>query len=492
MSPPGEHASDSSSIPVLIHRIGDSRLLLSERSFNSRHFPPMRDWYGVHRQLMIYAMLLLPGVLFAAPPAFQAGAPDATLQARTVVPDVVEAPLPSPIPADDSDRGIAGLRGLIVENRGQVTDGSGHRSRDAAYAAQVGDLTLYFTRQGVSYVFADAGDDAERSGSRDSRGSSDAAPAFHRMDLELVGASRDMAIQPGKELDGGASYYLPHVADGIVDVPAYRSLLYQNVYRNVDLLFFTEGGTIHSRFIIRPGGRAASIRLRFTGARSVAVSDQGLLDVVNPLGAASRALPAVYQALHANRDVTAEGNRAEIESRFREEHGVIGVEVGEYDDVAPLLIESRISWGGDARGSAEAIAAADSSRGVTLAASVRPFVYPASVGRLENPGAASVDLVVTHLDSDGTRRWSTIIGGTGDDLAQELTVDRWGNTLMLGATESDDFAATRRGGKDARGNGAFALMLDCRGRRLWAMPYEAAAGGCDEVMAPPARTGEGR
>ena len=73
-------------------------------------------------------------------------------------------------------------------------------------------------------------------------------------------------------------------------------------------------------------------------------------------------------------------------------------------------------------------------------------------------GAPLGDVYVTKLDPSGNLVYSTLFGGTGNDLATAMTVDSSGSVYVTGTTTSKDFPVTP--GAYATSGGSFVFKLN--------------------------------
>lgn len=81
-----------------------------------------------------------------------------------------------------------------------------------------------------------------------------------------------------------------------------------------------------------------------------------------------------------------------------------------------------------------------------------------------------MDVFVVSLGNDGSHRWSMSFGGTGDDIAHSVVVDRDGNVVIGG--EFSASIAPLGLQKDSQGGAdAFVLKLDPSGEPLWCTAF---------------------
>jgi hypothetical protein len=92
----------------------------------------------------------------------------------------------------------------------------------------------------------------------------------------------------------------------------------------------------------------------------------------------------------------------------------------------------------------------------------RSAVLPVSTGAAQPAPAGLTDAYVARFTADGTREWLTFFGGRDDDRAMDVAVDDAGRVAIIGTTKSDDLPA--RGVSTLLGrNDAFVAIFDAGG-----------------------------
>src|SRR5664279_6471985 len=85
--------------------------------------------------------------------------------------------------------------------------------------------------------------------------------------------------------------------------------------------------------------------------------------------------------------------------------------------------------------------ATDSQGNVYVAGLTYSPDFPTTAAALQPKigGVGASDAFVSKFAPDGTLRWATFLGGSGDDWATGIAVDSAGNILVTGWTRSADF-----------------------------------------------------
>jgi hypothetical protein len=133
--------------------------------------------------------------------------------------------------------------------------------------------------------------------------------AFVRM--KLLGAAPDAAVRGDCELPGKANYFIGNdPAKWRTNISTYASVLYQNVYPGIDLVYYgNQGGQLEYDFIVAPGADPAAIAMELkptanTGligsAAPLRISADGDLIIPALDGGVRLHKPLVYQEADAS------------------------------------------------------------------------------------------------------------------------------------------------------------------------------------------------
>ena len=163
--------------------------------------------------------------------------------------------------------------------------------------------------------------------------------------MRLVGASREIEIEPLEPLPTRKHYYLGNDPDKwVTNVPTFGRVRYHQVYPGIDLDFYSNEGRLEYDFIVAPAADPSVIRLAFDGADEARLTNGGALTFRAASGEVRHHKPFVYQE-------TA-GERTEVQGAFRREAGgAFRFELAAYDRLLALVIDPEITFatyaGGD-------------------------------------------------------------------------------------------------------------------------------------------------
>ncbi|MDB5035284.1 MAG: hypothetical protein JWQ98_2525 [Chlorobi bacterium] len=337
----------------------------------------------------------------------------------------------------------------FTENRGQIVDSRGALRPDLLYTAALGNVRLYFRRDGLSYVFNLHHNDSARA--HRPLSSSERAATIpdtverYRMDMTLVGANPVARIESGEPSELTNNYYLSHCPGGITGVRNFHRLTYHDIYPNIDLAFYTRDGALKYDFIVRPGGDPAMIHLRYDGAEGMKKAGERIV-VSTPLGAVEEGAPLAYQSNGKDMpmsDGTASGN---VGCRMLLDRSDIRFAVDRYDGARTLVIDPRLLWATYVGGNGEDIVssylngrlAVDGQKNIYMNGTTSSTDFPVVSGVQSTLNGQSDEFVI-KFSPGGTEIWGTYLGGSLNEEHGAISVDLNGNVAVTGATFSSDF-----------------------------------------------------
>ena len=271
--------------------------------------------------LVALGVLLLSPLLTACSPGWRATADDLSSQPMSLV-----------------GNSARGGRLAFVPNAGQLDP-------SALFHSLGSGNTLFFARNQVVLTFARS-DRAARSPVRvPGLGPIDLGDDEPLISLRLTfeGAAADSRIVGQEKLPGVVNYFVGQDATNWRrNVPTYRSIVYEKLFSDIDLVFDGSPGSLKGTYRVAPGADPSDIRWRYSGATSVRLDkDSGqLLIGVFQSGEATlvERRPVAWQ--------TIDGERRTVSVRYRlNRDGSIGFRVAKYDRTRPLIIDPTHEYG---------------------------------------------------------------------------------------------------------------------------------------------------
>jgi hypothetical protein len=342
---------------------------------------------------------------------------------------------------------------LFIENQGQVDEA-------VRYYVKASGQTVYFTEENIVFDLirpdgAAADDTADRL----------------VFSLDFLGANSQPAIE-GRDKDGAAvNYFIGNDPEQwYADVPTYRELVYRDIYPNIDLQLYGDGGMLRYDFVVNPGATPEAIALAYDGIDSLAIID-GELVIGTAFGDMVQSQPYIYQQI--------EDEVVEVEGGFRlGSDNTYGFHVAAYNNhypliIDPVLLDYSTYLGGE-----------DYDVGYGIAVDSGGNAYVTGYTNSDTPGfpttpggqtanAGGYDAFVTKLAPAGNATvYSTYLGGEGNDYGYSIALDSGDNAYVTGRTSSNSspgfFPTTPGAYQTASGGGydAFVTKLSPAGNAL--------------------------
>ncbi len=258
--------------------------------------------------------------------------------------------------------------------------------------------------------------------------------------LEYLGAGSGTKISGRDRTKAVYNYLIGSKKEGYkTNVPSYSGIILKNLYNGIDLKYGSKGGSIKSEFVIGRKGKAADIRLRYTGADFLSINGSG--DLIVKAGAVElvESKPYAYQIIS--------GKIATVEAHYvLLAHDTYGFKTGSYDNNYPLIIDPTLVFsgyiGGTGNDEGEEIFV-DNSGYIYIGCETYSDNFPSTPGAYQTTRAGTQNLVISKLSPDASGlEFSTYFGGNGMEFINALKCDGSGNVYVGGYTSSSNLPAT--------------------------------------------------
>ena len=316
-------------------------------------------------------------------------------------------------------------------NQGQVSERYGYLARDrfGVFLLGANELVYGAGRDAVRLVFNGANQ----------------APRISGLDL-----------QPGH-----VNYLLGRDASKwIREIRSYARVQVEQLYPGIDAVYYGSDGSLETDFIVQPHANPGALRLRIEGHRRPSITSAGDLRVRTAGGLFQLRRPNVYQQTGETRRLIAcryvLGDRNEV-----------SFAISGYDASQPLVIDPVLSYSSlPRRRELDGRARSRGCAGQRLSGRRhdRPQL-PGDRGTAPSPGSGKYnDVLVTKINSQGALVYSTLVGGSKDDIGLGIAVDSNGQAYVTGSTSSPDFPTHAAAQSVNHGTGnAFVFALNAAG-----------------------------
>ena len=121
--------------------------------------------------------------------------------------------------------------------------------------------------------------------------------------IELIGSTN--VVMKGTDLLLGKSHYYrgKDTSQWITDIPQFGKVKSENVYPNIDMVYYGTAGELEYDFVVNPGADPDNIRFHIIGADDLAPDKLGNLTLKVGVNRISLKQPVVYQVENHHRTV---------------------------------------------------------------------------------------------------------------------------------------------------------------------------------------------
>lgn len=356
-------------------------------------------------------------------------------------------------------------QGAFIENKGQW-------DASVQYMSHAGDGSFFIQKKGYTITQFHPEDvqqvtlrnqhmaDVEEIKSGGNRG----RVRSHSYNVEFIGASEAVII-PEKPIETVNNYFIGNDKSKWAEgCRIYQAITYKNIYPNIDLRYYVDGGTnLKYDFIVRPGGDVDRIAMKYTGAKSVDVRKRELV-ITTSLGKSKELQPYTYQVINNQRE--------EVECKYQIKGNIVKFKVKNHDPNETLIIDPTqifFSYSGSTADNWGFTATYGKDGSLYGGGIVFGQGFPTNTGAYNETYNADYDMSIIKLSSNGHDRiYATYIGGAKSDQPHSLIEDSQGNLVIAGRTNSKDYPTTVP--KVGPGNGAdydiVVTKLDATGSKL--------------------------
>lgn len=311
----------------------------------------------------------------------------------------------------------------FIQNKGQLNE-------QIKFHLKIRQANVYFTSAEIVYQFSFEESSAQR--------------RIENIRLSFVGSNSQVKISGQDESQARFNFFRGNDPEKWVsDAQTYQRILYKELYPNTDLIVEGNTGILKHEYLVKPGGDARDIRLRYEGIKNLRVNENGELEIGTTSGVLREGKPISYQMI--------DGQRVDVDTDYViGEENTVGFEVGEYRKDCDLVIDPWLVYstflGGVTFDYAQDIAL-DEEGNVYVTGHTGSDDFPTTTVTYDGTwNGGNNDVFVTKLNVSGSALiYSTYLGGAGDDRGYGIAVNANGYAYVTGSTSSTDFPTTLDG-----------------------------------------------
>lgn len=272
----------------------------------------------------------------------------------------------------------------------------------------------------------------------------------HAYRVTFAGSTPESEVSGDQLIQATSNYFIGNdPSKWKTGVRSYKVMTYKNMYPNVDIRYYSDGGRLKYDIVAHPGADISRIVLKYDGAEKLSVKN-GELIIKTSLGETKELSPYSFQIIN--------GKKETVNCQYAVKGNQVSFSVKNYNRNETLVIDPTLIFGTftGSRTSNWGYTATPGADGSFFAGGiVFGTGYPVTTGAFQSNfagGSGSIDIGITRFSPTGNSRiYSTYIGGVGEDLPHSLIADAQGNLVVLGRTTSNDYPITPGGVFGPRG-----------------------------------------
>lgn len=227
-----------------------------------------------------------------------------------------------------------------------------------------------------------------------------------------------------------------------------QAVSYQNIYPNVDVRFYSDGGKMKYDIIVHPGGDIDKIAMQYSGVDKLEVKNKELM-INTSVGAVKELYPYSYQV--------DDGQRKTINCKYVVKNNIVRFKVSGYDPKTTVVIDPTLIFSTFTGSTAEnwgytATPAPDGSfyaggiafgSGFPVSAGAYQTTYG---GGINEDGNGGYDIAIIKFSANGVNRlFATYLGGSQNEQPHSMICDPQGNLFVAGRSNSANYPGIKVG-----------------------------------------------
>ncbi len=253
----------------------------------------------------------------------------------------------------------------------------------------------------------------------------------------------------------------------------FNGLTFKNVYKNVDVRYYSDNGNLKYDLVIKPGADISKIALQFAGLDGLELNKYGNLTMKTSVGDIYQTIPSSYQII--------KNLKASVKAKFKLDGNTVRFKLDNYDRNSTLIIDPTeifSTFVGSVSDVWGYTATYDNAGDFYAGGIAFDAGYdPRHVGGYDqtfnggdgSEGVQPYDVALIKFNPTGSQAlFATYLGGSGDEQPHSLVVDSRGNLIISGRTTSPNFPVTAPTYGPGGGFDIFLAKLSPDGRTLLA------------------------
>lgn len=335
----------------------------------------------------------------------------------------------------------------FIENKGQLLSSDGKVASDVLYYGDAGNVRYLIRKNGISYVFTkEIGSPIKQESITDEFSMDENRKRWKerktegwRIDMNWIDVNAIIQTIGEKPLSHKLNYYTPQFPNGLIGISTFEKVLVKNIYKNIDVVFYSHNNQLKYDYIIQKGGNYKQIKFAFEGAQKIQLEND-TLSLITTLATVNDFIPKCY--------TTQNGKSKNIKMEFKQEFSnVFSIQSNaQIENFDKLVIDPSIwitYFGGSDLDYAIDLET-DLSGNIYLTGYTGSTDFPVTAGAFQTvySSLAGQNCYLSKFNTSGVLQWSTYYSGTDYEESRGVCVDGLGFAYIVGSTYSVDFPVT--------------------------------------------------
>ena len=215
------------------------------------------------------------------------------------------------------------------------------------------------------------------------------------------------------------------------NVNSYGEIIYQNIYKNIDLKVYSANGNFKYDFILNPGAEVSQIKLKVEGLNDLILKDRSL-NYVTGIATLEENIPLAY--------IESANQKQKVACNYLlTDKNIIQFNIPNFK---PLTANSRLiidpvllisTYSGSSGTTYGSSATYDTQGNLFIGALLFDTGWPYTLGAYDVSFAGGIDMGITKFDVTGSNQiWSTYIGGVYEDVVLNLAANSNDKLFVFG------------------------------------------------------------
>jgi len=263
----------------------------------------------------------------------------------------------------------------------------------------------------------------------------------HTYAAEFLNYSQEVSTEFLEESKYYENYFLRKNSEWATRVKSYKKLYLKNIYKGIDVKYYTFNDKLKYDIIIAPNAFSDQIKIKYTGVNNLELID-GTLCFNTSVNRVVEHKPYAYQIIN--------GIKNEVPCIYELKKNTLSFVFPQgYNNNYSLIIDPVLefsTYSGSTADNFGYTATYDNFGFLYAGSTCFGAGYPTTLGAYQINYANSLggtDIAITKYDTTGTFRiYSTYLGGSLDELPHSMIVNSANELFIYGSTASSDFPTT--------------------------------------------------